>query len=422
MSLRGLALPVAVEPKVVRELTGRFRRAFGAEPTFVLSASGRINVMGDHTDHQFGLAVPASIDKRIVAAVRANPDAQELAVVSRQFKGRVSLPLSHLPTDVPPSHWSRYLASAAIVLQRYAKARGKKLRGAQLYLDSDIPVGSGLSSSAALELLALMAMAQVSGLKLSRLTLAKLGQKAEHHYGVNCGLLDQFAIAFGRAGQLSLVDFKTLKARRVSVDLGDYAFAIGFTTERSLVDSKYEQRVAELREGLTALRRLSKRKFHTLSDVPRGVFQKHRRALPVGVAQRVEHVLGENERVKQLVAALGQGDVHGAGAIIEAAHRSYRDLFDGSVAQVEAMLDSLHEFGSAVGEPMYGRLMGGGWGGPTLLLVPRRRVAQLENEVGRRYRKKTGRLGRFWPVRIEDGLRQLVGTARVANKQPLLFL
>lgn len=381
----------------------------------LFSASGRINLLGEHTDYSDGFCLPAATNRRVAGAFASAPDGRPRIVVhSRRFASDADFCLEEIP-ELPPGDWQRYVASTAKVLKAEAARRGVPLAGMRAVIDSDIPVGSGLSSSAALELLILNAWCRLSGVELSPRELALLGQKAEWEYGVQCGILDQLAIVNGRKGEVSLVDCRTLDATPIKIALNGFRFLIGFTKERSLVASEYNARREECRRAAEVLRDASGRKhIRALRDADPDLVARYAAKLEaVGAREgmkllpRAEHVVNENARVHRAVDALQRGDVAAFGALMLETHRSLAEKFEVSSPELDAMVDAVLAFSARSGTPSWARMMGGGFGGPVLILAPADAAETLMERVGELYRRATMSEGRFWTVEIEDGLQEL---------------
>jgi galactokinase len=396
------------------ELLARFPEAAPGHVRF-FSAAGRINLIGEHTDYSDGFCLPAATNRKIEGAFAAILEQPATVIVhSRQFGEPASFPLADIP-DLPAGDWRRYISSAAKVLRDHAIERGRVLTGIRAVIDGDIPLGSGLSSSAALELLFLLAMSRLSGFELSQRELVRLGQKAEWEYGVKCGVLDQFAIVNGRRGEVSLIDCRSLEATPIPIDLRGHRFLIGFTKERALAGSAYNQRRAECQRAAEVLREASGRSdIRALRDVDPAMLDRYGAVLDeVGAREglklrpRAEHVVSENRRVHAAIDALRRGDVARFGTLMLETHRSLAEKFEVSSPELDAMVDAVLEFSAASGTPASARMMGGGFGGPVLILVPGDVIEAAARGIAERYRRKTGSEGRFWSVEIEDGLKEI---------------
>ncbi len=403
------------DPAAVNGLRGFYRERFAGKGDDLrfFRAAGRINLLGEHTDYSEGLVLPGAIQLNIQGAFRLAA-LQRVELVSKQFDERVSFSLHAIP-ELPMGHWGRYIAAIFKTSLAYTRSRGAPVKGLEGVLDSTIPVGSGLSSSAALELVVLTALTQLSGVSIELNDLARLGQQAEWAYGVKSGLLDQLAICHGRRGEVSFIDTRTLETRPLKVDLRGHQFVIAFTQERAL-GAQFNRRTEESHEAAKAFGLITDTAVKTLRDVTPKMFEAHRAQLRLErynpkhwpLEQRAEHVVYENQRVLEAVAALERGEIARFGGLMVQTHQSLRDLYEVSSPELDAMVEAAMEFGREADIGVWGRMMGGGFGGPALLLMPSSVTAVAIDEIQRRYRAKTHRVGRFWPVTLEDGLTELV--------------
>jgi galactokinase len=309
--------------------------------TVTAFAPGRVNLIGEHTDYNGGLALPFAIERGVT--VTAVGTADTTVVAHARDLGETDEFDATAPE--PADGWRAYVRGVVAELGLTA--------GARVAIASDLPRGAGLSSSAALTL----ALALALGADDDPRRLARLGQRVENEWtGADTGLLDQLAILHGRAGHAVRIDFRDLSARHVPVDLRGWRLAtLDSGAGRSNAESGYNQRRAECRAAADALGVPSLREA-TASDADR---------LPDPLARRVRHVAGENARVDQAVEALERGDLPRLARLIDQSHASLRDLYDASVPAVEATVERAKAAGAAGA-----RMMGGGFGGVVLALFP----------------------------------------------------
>ena len=352
----------------MKAILERHRRETGREPELIVSAPGRVNLIGEHTDYNQGFVLPAAIDRRVlVAASRRHDDL--LVCLSLDFDERRQFALSDL-RPAAEDGWANYLKGVAGVL----RATGQAIAGATLTLTGDVPVGSGLSSSAAVEVAAAFALQQLYGLDLDGLELARVAQRAEREFaGVNCGIMDQFASRMGQGGHALLLDCRSLEFRTVPLHLGTAKLLITNTNvPRKLSSSEYNQRREECQRGLE---RLQKRRLGTaLRDYsPDEVLSA---GLPLILRRRCLHVTAENVRVLEAEAALRRRDLAAFGLLMNRSHESLRDLYQVSCPQLDWLVER------AWGTPgVYGsRMTGAGFGGCTVTL--------LEEEAVEEYRRR----------------------------------
>jgi len=394
------------------DLVARFRDVFDdSGPVRVVRAPGRVNLIGEHTDYNGGFVMPMALDRAVRIALVPH-DEPVVAIWSVQFDERAEFRLpSGLGTPAVPGgeaepagapHWLRYPMKVAEVL---AEA-GIALRGFRAVVDGDVPVGSGLSSSAAYEVasaLALLvavrpdvpaapaaALAEAHGLSAGR--LAKLCQEAEHRVGVRCGIMDQFISLHGRAGHALVLDCRDLsfdavplpaqKAKVVVIDSG---------VKRRLSSGAYNERRGQCEEGAEHLREFDPA-IRELRDVSLALFEAHADRLPEVVRRRCRHVITENARVLESAEAMKAGDLTRFGDLVNASHDSLRDDYEVSGPE----LDLLVEIARGVEGVFGSRLTGAGFGGCTVTLARPEAVEPLRAAVLARYEKETGLAPRIW--------------------------
>ncbi len=326
-------------------------------------APGRANLIGEHTDTTDGLVLPAAIDRAVV--LTGVPQGRRLRLRSAQADGELDLAADG--SEVPPAGWGRFVAAVAAELD----ALGRAPVGFTGELRSDLPQGAGLSSSAALEVVLTIALADAGGLDLEPLEVAKLGRRAEHRaVGVPSGLMDQAASVLGRADHAVLLDCASLEHRTVPLPPDHELLVIDSGVRRQLETSGYAERTEQLRAALPVLagRRPADIPLEELPTLLAGLDE-----LP---ARRLRHVVTENARVLAAEAALLAGDLETLGAVFAAGHASLRDDFEVSVPELDTLVALAVQSGASAA-----RMTGGGFGGAIVVLVPAARAGQLEAEV-----------------------------------------
>lgn len=333
------------DPGMVGRAHGRGVRA--AAQQVVAHAPGRANILGEHTDHQRGLVMPFALARGItVTGVRTGARSAEVLALDVGAEDR--FPLDAVP-GAGPGDWRAYVRGALAEMERSAGP----LPGMRLTVTGDLPMGAGLSSSAALgSAVALAALALAGAEEMERFLLAAVLRRVEWEWaGVRTGLMDQLAVLVSREGHALLADMATLDTR--DVPLGTARFAGRDTGRRSVADGRYQERIEECAE---AARRLG------LPDLHAAVAADAER-LPPALASRVRHVLSENARVRAGAAALERGDLRTLGALLDASHRSLRDDFAVSTPAIEEAREAAHRAGA-----LGARIMGAGFGGTVIAL------------------------------------------------------
>jgi galactokinase len=307
------------------------------------------------------------------------------------------------------NQWVDYAAGMAVELT----ALGVPLRGCRALVSSTLPMEAGLASSAALELAAAWTLAAEVPPPVAPMHLALAAQRAENRYvGVRCGIMDQAAVALGRAGTALLLDCRSLAFRHVPLRLGDHAFVvIDSGSPRRLEDSQYNARRAECEAAVQVLGGLDAQ-IRSLRDVRASTLDAHGAALDEALRRRVEHVVGENARVGATALALEQGDLAAVGQLLSESHASLRDLFEASTPELEALV----EIATGVKGVAGARLTGAGFGGCVVVLVHRERIVALTKAVGRPYTQRTKLEAQVYPVEAVDGagLAEAPGESEVA--------
>jgi galactokinase len=362
--------------RAVRE----YVRRFGDSPRWLSAAPGRVNLIGEHTDYNDGLVLPMAIEAQTVVA--AGPiDGRSAVLESASFPGDVTLDLSR-PLVAGPRHWSSYVAGVLAGAQRL----GVALPGFRGVIESDVPPGAGLASSAALEVAVAGLVERIAGVLWDPREKARLCQRAEHEFaGVPSGLMDQLVAIFARADHALAIDCRSLAIDAVPIRDPEVVILIGNTNVRhALGDGAYAQRRAECAE---AARRLG---VATLADASIERVAAARDALGERLVARARHVVTEIGRVRAAVAAARARRWPDMGALMFESHRSLRDDFVVSCRELDVLVEAAGAIGAAGG--VYGcRMTGGGFGGSVVCLVRRDAADDIGRAMVAAYRAETGR-------------------------------
>ncbi len=375
-------------------LIARFRAAHGRSPLAAARAPGRVNLIGEHTDYNEGLVLPCAIDRDTLALVASRDDGR-FVCVSREEPERV-----HFSWDAPPSEGG-FGAYVYGVVQALAE-RGPRLLGADLAVASDVPVGAGLSSSAALCVALVSALDAVFGLGLDPRARAETAWRAENAFvGVPCGRMDPLASALGQRDSALAIDCRSLRVDVIPLPARLRLLVADSGVRRRLVAGAYGDRRAECAEALrlAGLAGIAPPGARALRDLGVEDLPRIERALPDTLARRVRHVLRENERVRATASALATGDLARAGALLREGMASLRDDFLVSVPE----LDALCEIADALPGVLGSRLCGAGFGGCTLHLVEAPAVEAVEQALAERFAARFGRRPPILRVRAADG-------------------
>jgi len=382
-------------------LLEQFYEKFGAsdEPVRCFFAPGRVNLIGDHTDYNGGLVFPCAIDYGSKLLFRKSQD-DTFKLASTNFD--LLAILSKDQTDRKyGDHWINYPLG---VLQQFEKD-GHAFGGFECLYSGDVPNAAGLSSSASIEVVTAYAINQVYSCGIDLLTLVKMAQRAENEFvGVQCGIMDQFAVAMGRQDHAMQLDCKTLDCLQVPFNTGDYRIVLANTNQRrELSESKYNERVDETRQAVSLLAPATN--ISELAELTPAQLDKHMDLLsadPV-IAARARHVVTENDRVKRAVSSLSAGDLETFGQLMTESHHSLRDDY----AVSSEPLDELVELALNADGVLGARLTGAGFGGCTVNLVHRNQVDIFCTSVAGRYHERTGLSADFYQITPSQGVREL---------------
>ena len=374
------------------DLLQQFQVAFGGQPR-IFRAPGRVNLIGEHTDYNDGFVMPAAIDLSTYVAIAPRDD-RLLVIVSESFEGVVEFNLDrHAPHGT--GHWADYVRGVAVELQQ----AGFQLAGANLLIASNLPTGSGLSSSAAVEVATALALLSVIDATMDRVRLAKLCQRAENEYvGARVGIMDQFASANGQANHALMLDCRSLDFRLLPLPEHIRLVIANTMVKHSIASGEYNARRAECE---TAVRLLARKLpgIRALRDVKLSDVERYRNDLPETVYRRARHVVSENERVERAAAALLSGDLGGFGQLMRQSHLSLRDDYEVSCEELDVMVEIAAKLPGCYGA----RMTGGGFGGCTVNLVEAAAVAAFTKELAGRYEQATERAPQIYVCAAADG-------------------
>jgi galactokinase len=373
----------------------------GTHAPRLFRAPGRVNLIGEHTDYNDGFVLPMAIDRETCVAAAPRPD-RRVRVYSLNLGEHAEFDLDH-PGERERGIWLDYIEGVAHALER----RGVRLGGADLVITSDVPVGAGLSSSAALEVSAGLALASVAGVEVDKVELALAGQEAEHTYvGAKVGIMDQFIAALGRAGHALLIDCRTLETQAIPVDTTETLVVICDTrVKHELAASEYNTRRAECEQGVELLRRAGLDGIRALRDVSEAALERYGHALPEVVGRRCRHVVTENARTLAAAAALKDGRLEEMGKLMYASHDSLRDDYEVSSVELDVLVRIAL---SLAGATLGARMTGGGFGGCTVNLVRRDRLENFSETIAREYAATTGRTPDIYVSEAGEGAREVM--------------
>lgn len=374
-------------------VTDTFNRVFGSPPAAVVRAPGRVNIIGEHTDYNDGFVLPMAINRAAWIALRPRTDRQ-VAIYSTHFEQAVTFSLDDFKTE--RSGWIEYLRGVAWALT----GAGYRLTGWDGVLASDVPVGAGLSSSAAVELATARTFAVTSGFVWDAATMAKLGQQAENKWvGANTGIMDQMISAAGKADHALLIDCRSLETQLFPLPPSTVIVVLDTATRRGLVDSAYNERRAacEAAANFFAVK--------ALRDVTIEQFEDRASQLDVVTRRRARHVITENARTLHAAEAMRQGDAAALGKLMDTSHVSMRDDFEISSDALNAIVDAARREPGCYGS----RMTGGGFAGCAVALVDVAEAERFATAVAGTYQNATGLTPAIYVCQATNGAEVVMG-------------
>lgn len=380
----------------VREFGGRFEQRFGERPR-IFRAPGRVNLIGEHTDYNDGFVMPAAVGFSTYVGIAPRNDSK-LVIHSEEFSGDCEFHLDRFPKQRTGA-WCDYILGVFAVLRQ----RGYALAGANLLVHGEVPIGSGLSSSAAIEVASAMAFISLDDVRLTLPEIAKLCRQAENEFvGARVGIMDQFVSCMGKARHAFFLDCRSLEYKYVPIPAGIQLVVCNTMVKHDHAAGAYNQRRAECEEGVRYFAKTNSA-VHALRDVSVDMLEQHKMDLPPVIAKRCTHVIRENQRTLDAARALASGELASVGELMRQSHDSLRDLYEVSCSELDAMVDAAQGLPGFIG----GRMTGGGFGGCTINLVREENAKNFAAEVSARYRKLTGIEPQTYLCSAEQGAQEL---------------
>jgi len=369
-----------------------FGRVYGGRPALQVAAPGRVNLIGEHTDYNEGFVLPAAIDRHSVMGVTARDD-RTVRVYAADFDDLSTFSLDDIQHDAQ-HRWSNYERGVAWVLQQ----EGYTLRGMDMVITGDVPIASGLSSSASIEVATAYAFQRLSNLELDGVRRALLCQKAENEFvGMRCGIMDQYIISLGKRDHALMIDCRSLDYQLVPIPPGCSVVVCDTKKRRGLVDSEYNTRRQECETGARLLG------VRALRDVTPQAFEARQHELSEVTRKRCRHVVTEDQRVLDAVQALRDGDVALFGRLMNASHVSLRDDYQVSCRELDIMVHVAEQQDGVLGA----RMTGAGFGGCTVNLVRADAAEAFRQHVAEGYTAATGLTPDIYVCLAEEGVRAL---------------
>lgn len=379
-----------------KDLAQTFFERFASRPR-IFRSPGRINIIGEHTDYNEGFVLPAAVNKEMVLAIAPSAN-NKYSFLSLDLNKEVSFIFSekHLVKDL----WAQYIIGVVVQLEK----RDFKIPPFNIAFAGDIPIGAGMSSSAALECATVFALSQVFNLNLSKEEMIRIAQRAENEYvGVNCGIMDQFASMFSKKDYINKLDCRSLAYETYQLQLNDYRFIlVNSGVKHSLASSEYNLRRKECEEGVAYFRQFDP-SVKALRDVTTDILKKQKNELDNVVYRRCSYVVDENERVNRACNAMAMGDLLALGKLMYETHEGLRYLYEVSCEELDFLVDFTQDKDEVLGS----RMMGGGFGGCTLNLVKKSYCAAFTKGIKDAYQMKYTIVPEVYEVTTANGTSEI---------------
>ena len=383
------------------ELRERFRTQYGSGAR-VFRAPGRVNLIGEHTDYNDGFVLPMAIGLSCWMAAAPRTD-RKLVLYSEDFAEGYETKIATLSKLNRKGTWMDYPVGVAVALAR----AGLRLGGASLLIHGEVPMGAGLSSSAAVEVATALALVGISGLTMDRKQLARICQRAEFEFvGMRCGIMDQFVACHAQAGHALLLDCRSLGYEFVPLPEGTQIVVCSTMVKHELANGEYNRRRADCEE---AVQRLSSAfpGICALRDVTSVQLERNRGLLSEKIYRRVKHVVEENARVQAAARALRSADLEQFGCLMAESHASLRDSYEVSCPELDLMVELAGEQRGVFGS----RMTGGGFGGSTVHLVDMRHADEFRRRMAQAYETQTGKHPETYLCAPAEGASEVTGQA-----------
>ena len=380
----------------VNNLKTQFLNTFGSEKgePQVFFAPGRVNLIGEHTDYNGGYVFPCALSFGTYLVIRENNESL-LRFKTTNFKYKAEVPFGKL-SEKQGSEWVNYPLG---VIDQFVK-RGFAIKGFDMLYSGNIPNGAGLSSSASIEVVTAVALDFLLETKLDRVELVKIGRAAENEFvGMNCGIMDQFAIGMGKKEAAIALNCRTLEYQVVPLTLGDYAIVIANTNKRrELADSKYNERVKECSIALESLRKA--KPMIDLSAMNMDEYSQYSYLIADEIIRkRAHHVISENNRVLEAIEALKIGDIITFGQLMNQSHISLKEDYEVTGFELDTIVNEAWQMEGVLGA----RMTGAGFGGCSVNIVRHDRIDDFINKVGENYKEYTGLVADFYVATVGNG-------------------
>ncbi|MEY1639075.1 galactokinase [Tenuifilum osseticum] len=382
---------------MVERIVSTFKDRFGSDP-LVFRAPGRVNLIGEHTDYNNGFVMPAAINRYAYFAIKPN-GLGLYRFHAADFRRDYTTPVYKI--EPSNTHWANYLLG--VIAQMVAE--GKDIPGFDCVFGGDVPIGAGMSSSAAIESGLAFALNHIYGLGFTRMQLAQIAQRAEHEYaGVKCGIMDQFASLHGKQNHVLQLDCRSLEFEPFELNMDNHSIILVNTgVKHSLASSEYNKRRQECQAGVDILKKYNN-SIQSLRDVTINDLNNHKREFSSKVWERCLYVVEENQRVVNAGRALTQKDFESFGKLMYQSHYGLRDMYEVSCPELDKLVELTEKLDYVVGS----RMMGGGFGGCTINVVENSHIDEFTKCVKENYKTPDGKIPQIITCVISNGAELLV--------------
>ncbi len=386
----------------MQDIRVSFQQCFNRDATLVVQSPGRINLIGEHTDYNHGFVLPAAIDKCVEVAVAKRTDG---TIHMHALDLNELVILKAIALQPHPTTWVNYIIGVVVQAQKYLASASHDLNnGFDICLQGNIPIGAGLSSSAAVECAVLFALNEMYALRLTKMQMALMTQQSEHEFaGVKCGIMDMYASLHGKKDQVMLLDCANLESSYYPLVLQGYQIVL-FDTQikHELASTEYNTRRLECEKGIQLIQQKypAVKTFRDVSATQVAECLQNNASLEgTKVYERCKYVVDEIQRVQLAVKDLLAGDIAAFGQKMFATHQGLSELYDVSCPELDILVNAVTGNPHVVGA----RMMGGGFGGCTINIIKETEVDHIINTVSTLYNQKTKRQLKVYPVQIEQG-------------------
>jgi galactokinase len=374
------------------DIKHEFNRKFNKEP-LIISAPGRVNLIGEHTDYNEGFVLPGAIDKRINVAIAPN-GSDIVNVFANDFKQSLSFSLDKIE---PTKGWENYILGVTYHIQK----KGKQIKGVDVWIDGDVPLGGGMSSSAALCSGYGFGLNELFGLGFSRLDLAYIGQITEHTFaGAKVGIMDQFASLHGKKDHLIKLDCRSMEYEYIPFDYPDYKIVmVNSMVKHSLANTEYNVRRQQCEEGVAILKKHYP-SVKSLRDISKEQLENHRDEIPEVIYRRCKYVITEKERLLEGCEVLKNHDLRAFGNLMYTTHLGLSTDYEVSCPELDFLANTARQIPEVAGT----RMMGGGFGGCTINIVQTPAVDAFSKKMQETYNQEFGTVPEIYITQIENGV------------------